>query len=390
MKIKIGKDARYSFVIFLALLTTMQLEMSRIILLGILIFLFVFTNYLKRDGVKVNSLSQIQKICRIEILCLVVFSVLQIIVLGLNVREIAMDIGILSCVYIGIICGAICVKPYKSFETYLKAILVFLIVFSSYYIIDILLYGLPEGRNSALGNVSSNYCSAILYLNYPIIFYYLYAKRKKNRNLVKLSYIAILLSMIVIASSGSRTAIGVVALMLAQMVLYKQEKIKDKLKYIAIVLVGIVVLFFAYSFNASVQELMDRALDAFGGKSTLDNNVRQLIWAAGLQQFRNGNIVFGLGTSIVTRFDRSAHNLFYEVLMCSGYLGMLLFTLTIGCLLTFLLKNQQYQQRFFSVMLLISCVIVAIVQPFFSTSYTCGLMVWMSLFAFTADAERRV
>lgn len=393
MRIKLGKDFRYSFTIVLALLVAMQLEVNRMILL-LTICLLLYLSGRAIHGVEpIGSLAKLKKICRYEALIIFLFTIIQVMVLGLGVRGIVGDLGIISCIYIGIICGAISMKQYRSFETYLNAILMFLIVFSLYYILEIVLHGLPEGRGSAIGNVSSNYCAAILYLNYPVVLYYLFARGEKIKNdkkIVHICYFAIVLSLVVIASSGSRTAIGAVALMAVQMVLFKQKSMKNKIRVIAVLVTFLLALLIAYRFNQSVHELMDRALDAFGGKSTLDSNVRQLIWAAGIQQFKSGNVFFGLGTSIVTKFERSAHNLFYEVLMSTGYIGTVMFFLIFGIALIFIFKNQKYQQRFFTVMILVAVLITCFVQPFFSTSYTCGMMLWMSLFALTADTERRL
>ena len=218
MKVKFGKNSRYLFAIFLALLIAMQLEINRMVLLiAICTVLFLLSHSVRLRG-KNSVLDRMMRLCRYEVIILVMFVVIQVCIIGLGFREIAIDIEILSCVYIGIICGAISMKYYRSFETFLKAILLFVIVFSMYYLFEIMIHGLPEGRNSAIGNVSSNYCSAILYLNYPIIFYYLFGRGewiKNNKEIVKMCYIAIVLSLIVIVLSGSRTAIGAVALMTA-------------------------------------------------------------------------------------------------------------------------------------------------------------------------------
>ena len=393
MKLKLGKDIRYSFAIFLALTVAMQLEVNRMILLFVICTIIYVSSKSIRGDKPIAALEKLKNICRYELMILVGFAIIQILILGLGIREIVTDISVLSCVYIGIICGAISMKHYRSFGYFLNAILMFMVVFSAYYLCLIVLNGLPQGRDSALGNVSSNYCSAILYLNYPIIFYYLFARGeevKNNKFTVRFCYIAIAMSLLVIVSSGSRTAIGVVALMALQMVFYKQKKEKNKIKIVAVLLFALLGLVIAYQVIPSVHELMERALDAFGGKNTLDNDIRGIIWAYGIQQFKNGNVFLGLGTNIVTEYVRPAHNLFYEVLLCSGYIGIVLFVAFFGILLIFIIKKQKYQQRFFTIMLMAASIITLIVQPFFSTSYTCGMMVWMALFTLTADAERRL
>lgn len=399
MRIRFDRETRYSLIIFAALLIALQIEVNRMVLLvGICIVLFLSGSCMKERTYS-KALEEIKKICRYDAVIISIFTAIQILVIGLGFHGAIVDIEIMACVYIGIICGAVSIKQYISFETYLKAILMFMIVYSSYYISGIAAKGLPEiafhdsaeGRASVFGNVSSNFCSAVLYFCYPVIIYYLFGRRKdagRKRSLDKACYAAIALSMIVILSSGSRTAIGVVALMAVQIVLYRHNSFKTKKRIIIILAAMLVGLIIAYNFNSTVHDLMERSLDAFGGKKTLNSDVRQLIWASGARQFYKGNIMLGLGTNIVEQFVRPAHNLFYEVLMCSGYLGILMFVTISGVLIFIVMKNQSYPQRFFSVMILIACVITALVQPFFSTSYICGMIVWMSLFMLTADAER--
>lgn len=393
MRIKLGKDIRCAFAVFLSLIIAMQLEVNRIILLVLICLnLFLIGNSIRKKAQN-STLENIKKHCKYALIVLVLFMVIQIPVVGLGFRNMIIDIEILACVYIGIICGSISMSFYDSFEAILKGILLFEIAFSVYYILAVILHGLPEGRDSAMGIVSSNFCSAVLYLNYPIILYYLFGKsdnRRRNKLFDVSCYLAIVLSLIVIVSSGSRTAIGIIAVMAFQMFFYKQKKMKNRFKVLGILVVAVIGLLVAYRVNQSIQLLMDRALNVFEGKKTLDTNVRMLVWDAGIQQFKQGNVFFGLGTSIVDKFNISAHNLLYEVLMCSGYIGTVLFILVICPIIVLLFRNQKYEQKFFTVMLLFSSVITAFVQPFFSSSYVCGIMIWIALFALTADAERRL
>lgn len=396
MKLRINWELKNTIVVFIVLLISMQLEVYRLLLFAAIMIVMGFSNFIKTSHKRSRKMITLQVLCGVGVFLLLLFMTIQIFVLKLNFRESILDIGVLTCVYIGIICGAISIKPYISLESYLRGILLFLYIFSTYYIIDIIINGLPEGRDSALGNVSSNFCSAVLYLNFPIILYYLFSNNKnkyiknKKKNLRKACYAALLLSLIVIVSSGSRAAIAVVALMFAQMVLYKENKFKTKLKYFFVILIGLIILVMVSINNQSINKLMTRALGAFDGINSLTKNSRILVWNSGFEQFGNGNRIFGLGTNIVEKFDRAAHNLFFEVLLCSGYAGLTLFIIINTIILCFIWKKQKYEQRFFTFMLLISTGIVAFVHPFFSTSYTCGLIFWMSLFMLTNDSGNKI
>lgn len=290
-------------------------------------------------------------------------------------------------VYFGIIICSCLMKSSRSINSLVDALATYNIVYSLVYMMYIAAFGLPEGRSSVWGYVSSNYSACTLYLSYPLFLYYLInMKGKQLKKRKQFIVISMFVSLLVIFSTGSRTAIGVVLLIFSSFLFVKKttKQVVKTISAVLIVLLGLVVLYYNVP---SVQLLLIRALQVLNGTSVVKADSRTLVWRVALDIFNKSNRWIGTGSNIVvyegtpeiSPFELPCHNLALEILLLCGFIGLLLYisfhiTVTIR-----VFRNSTYEKRLFIILLTLVFIIIAAFQPFFSTSYLCGFIFWMSM-----------
>lgn len=387
-----SSDRETTILFFLLMASTMLVTYIMLIQLTsifIMLVLFAKNGSYKKAG---KAVKQINALSWSGIGALSFLILLQFAVNHFGVLEFVRAISIAVTIFFFLFIEKFLLKSLSIKLSFLKAVLWFDIFFSGIYLGLLVIKGFPEERDSVLGYVSSNYCAAILYLTYPLILYYLFnvfdKDRKKYSDMVNKSILALILSLLVILTSGSRTAFGVVMAIVFSLVLYKQESINAKLKSLLVIAIGLLAVYVLYLCNSNLQQLVGRAMQSLQGTESVKTDVRTLIWASGLRQFELSNKFFGSGTNIIKEFVRPAHNLPLETLMTIGYFGVILLGVLIIINLILLLKNCNYQKAFFIIQLFGAAAIVAYVQPFFSTALTCGVIVWCSAFSIVFDEQK--
>ncbi len=387
MKIVINNESKIMWLFLLILLVSMMLTMPQ----TIIFFVMMLICLIKRGitTIYVQKSSNIKSFHKLGIYVLIfqlIFFVFQIIILRLDFNGIIKSFSIMTCLFIGMDMLAIDYKSHLNIDAYVKAFNWFITLFSLYYILQVITHGLPEDRDSVLGIVSSNYCAAILMLTYPLFFYYIFGRKglsdKKN---IKKCFISIALSLVVIILSGSRTAFGIVFLNVIVIAFLNQNKMRDKVKYLLIIIVGGVLLGICYFYVPSLRGLIERAITGLQGQKVVSGDVRILIWSQALENFKEGSFLFGSGSNMVPQYIRPAHNMYLEILLWGGVIGCILFGVSSIWLFAKGIKKGDYYQRFFLIVLLITFLIVGYVQPFFSTGYTCGIIIWTSLVVISSD-----
>lgn len=374
--------------LLLLLLSVTMLHVSLLIVWGITIFVMIICELFSKRLVRKNFFINKGKKYSIFILfTLVFFYLIQIVCLDLNLSEASYALCILCAIFIFVFVQLLLGYSLSVKYAFVRAICWFNILFSSFYIFRIVLYGLPEDRNSVLGYVSSNYCAAILYLSFPLLLYSLCTIKKSNNEdagLLKKIYFSLVLSIIVILLSGSRTALGVLLLICLALSLYKQN-IKKKIKTILVLLITFLIVSFFYQRMPGFQSLLDRALDILQGKETVDNDIRTVAWEYAIANFENYNKIVGSGSNMVPQLGRPAHNFFLEMLLSIGFSGLLLFAVSITFTIIRALSKLNYEKKFFITLLFGLVLIVSYVQPFFTTAFTCGIIVWGTFFYIVSE-----
>lgn len=378
-KLKLKKRELLSFLILIIFgLSMLHISLSIVLVLTTL-FMIITGNYCKRYVHSAIEIRNMKKRSIISLFIITIFVILQSLILGLNFSQLVQNICINSAIFIFLIINSTFIDAFNIDDIFFKGLCLFYIFFSTYYLYKVVRYGLPSDRDSVLGFVSSNYCSAILYLGYPLILYQLFSERNRKRKTNhKLIYFTLFESLIVILLSGSRTAFAVVLFIFLSLLFVHQNTIKDSLKTLCIIVSLGLIIFIVYENVPELKELLDRAMIALQGSNALKDDVRVIAWQAAFDNFQKYNQFIGSGSNMVYQFGRPAHNFFIEILLTDGFIGIILFAYMYISNFFKLFIRASYIKKFFLLQLTIATIIVAYVQPFFSTSFTIGIIVWGS------------
>lgn len=394
MKLKItNKHTNYKIntLLITTILLTSLLHISLSIVFLLIFVEFIIMYYINKDKYEIvnNNLTKLKRFAKIITCCIVIFFLIQCLILQLYFDMALDDFITLTILFIGIPIVIMASKALRNFEAYIMGLNLFIIMFSLYYLVLVSIKGLPDDRDSILGYVSSNYIAAILYISYPVIFYYLFGRNTLNRNAYKSNrikcYLALGLSLIVIIISGSRSAFGAIALEIIALLFLKKKSLKDTIKLFIFLITIIGLIYIAYISISDVSQLITRGMNALNGNNELKNDIRSVVWDQAMIDFNKMNKFFGSGSVIVQTYVRPPHNVFLEVLLLSGYVGVGVYILYIIFSLKLILKNRNGYQKYFIMLTLAISFLIGYVQPFFSTAYTCGIIMWTAIIAIASD-----
>lgn len=370
------KKYYYNFILLLSALLITLCDLKPLYKSGLVIVLFCMIYLKNRSEIKVNSFY----IMNILILLMVAFFCFtQVIILG---SSFLLDsIGINVIIYFPIVVVLLLSGILKDRKLIVSTFIWFDILFSCTYILLIMIKGMPQERDSVFGFVSSNYCAAVLYLTYPLILYYL-KSNKLDKNEKRFSYAALILSMIMILTSGSRTAFGVAGIIFISLLFLREKNIYHKLSEICGLVVILLAVYIAYLRLPVITSLIDRAMGALQGLGTDNRDVRTYIWELAFEVFKKYNHWIGSTSNKVVIFgvEEQGHNLFVELLLADGYLGIALYAIMLSILLIYAFWKTNNYKKFFLLQLFALFMIVAYVQPFFSTNITCAIVIWLSAY----------
>lgn len=292
-------------------------------------------------------------------------------------------------IYVGVVVIMSFYHSAIAIEQYVRAFCYYLIVFSAYYLGYVALYGLPNERSSIFATFSSNYCATSIYLCYPLLLFYLF-EIGVDKKLKKMTGIALGLSLIVVLLSGSRTAFGITAFIAIMQYFIMSRKRKTILRSNLIAIVIIASLLIAYTQIPPLHNLVERALGALGGTNTVNSDIRTVIWSSFLSRIWSGNLLIGEATNMVDTFGwlQPAHNFALEILLDVGIIGMVLFVVHLLISFLSLFDFGKGIRKAYLLQILGAYLITAYVQPFFSTSFNCGFIVWISILVIARSSER--
>ena len=370
------KKYYYNFLLLLSALLITLCNLKPLYKSGFVIALFCMIYLKNRSTIKVDVFYcvNILMLLMVGYLCLT-----QITLLGTS--RLLDSIGINIIIYFPIVVVLLLSGILRDQKLIVNTFIWFDILFSCVYILLIIVKGMPEERDSALGFVSSNYCAAVLYMTYPLILYYLKVNRldKKEK---KASYIALVLSMIMILTSGSRTAFGVAGVLFVSLLFLKDKNVYHKFSEIFGLVLILIAVYIAYLRIPVVASLIDRAMGALQGLGTDRRDVRTYIWELAFEIFEKYNHWIGSTSNKVVIFgiEEQGHNLFVELLLADGYFGVALYAMMLSVFLIYAFWKTNNYKKFFLLQLFALFFIVAFVQPFFTTNITCAIVIWLSAY----------
>jgi len=383
-----NKNAALILVLIMVTMFVIPIPLMFITILVLMLLISIMNN---KAAVRDQSIYGLRQESIIYICLIAFFALMQAVILADSLRS---AVHIYSRSFLTFFIPFIVYGLSKSFmdlKAYVKGISLFTILFSCYYIIRILVDGIPDGRNSALGFVSSNYIAAILLFTYPLLLYYLLKTREikaQHRFLRLLCNISIVISLVVIITTGSRTAFFATGVVFVSLLFAVPRNTNSINKVIFLIVLAIITLFTLYYSFPVVESLIVRGIQGVQGAITgaeIDGDIRRIIWDQALLNFHESNLWIGSGSNIVYQFDQPVHNLPIEILLMSGYVGLAAFILIFLRYIYKVLKHGNYLKRFLIIQMIVVFCIVAYVQPFFTTAFTCTIIIWCSIFAMASD-----
>lgn len=384
MKLRINKNTIISFLVIAMLLLPFT-NMSAPIYLGISCFcLFCMMCTYKKGSTRGRK---IRKIAVIGLFALLVLMLLQTSLI--RTQYVFMDsLKICTQVYIGIIVVFFLSEVQNISIPIADGFAFTMIVFSLIYDIDILLHGVGTSRDSMFGIFSKNYCAALIYFTLPFLIYMVKQEKTKKNN--RIYMISIILGVITVLLTGSRTSLGIVAVFFVIHYMYGR-KTRSAVTRGAFSILGIMAaLLIAYNFVPVFHEQVERALGALNGANEIRNDVRIVLWDSAIHDFINNNHIIGSGTNLITPFvfKEPVHNFYLEILLAFGIFGVLLFVWFVIRFFVVALSNYKVKEvSEVLIELILAFIVTSLVQPFFSTSYNLGIIIWLSIIACLTETK---
>ena len=174
--------------------------------------------------------------------------------------------------------------------------------------------------------------------------------------------------------------------------LFLRMNFKQRVKYISLgpmVLASILIL---STNNAAIKEIIDRSLRGFSLTSDVD---RKFLRKAALLKFSGYNWFqkfFGDGmvSIYVSQNETLPHNFFLELLLSFGIMGVFIYIVSFLRILMMALFKSGYYNKFFCLQAVMMFFLTAFFQPFFTTSFVCGFLVYVTLGTILFDASKDI
>lgn len=290
------------------------------------------------------------------VFCIIIlYVVLQINMLHLNIAQTIRLYGITKSV-IAFLIVYFFLNRYIQNNDILSEILPLIFILNIMYIIY-LITGLDIFN--VIGG-SRNYLGAINVLFIPYILKFI-PKEKKVLKFVWISKIILIAFFI-----GSRTTfVLTVAAFLLTGLMEKGIKKKFRVAFICLLSINLICLMLPIiGKNAN----FSRAFSVF---KSISDQARSDLADSMWEQYNNYSYLqklIGNGNNLVTWREAPPHNFIYELLLCYGKIGTILFVLGIVIVIVMLLKSKSSNKRY-SLLIIGLTLIVGLVQPFITSGY---------------------
>ena len=345
------------------------------------LFLLVLIFYLFFSYKKKNYHNSIQKkYINLAIISIVLFIIIIAVqfATGSNLRYLEIseskinNLIVLTKVTIGMISIILLRETYYDTDFWIRLFKMFIIIYSTYYLISELMAGISLVRESAGLRYSKNHVSAVVYTVMPLFLFYIKSNRSNKSNKTNKSFILTLaLSIITILISSSRTGYAALAIIICTSVFAFFN-----FRYLLISIVGVVTFFFVLNSNMALQ----RGFSFFSGLDTTRSTLSYLA----IEKFSNYNMVcklFGSGSNKVSWLYNiyEAHNFYLEMLLAFGIIGVIVFFSFLITLCAWILRRAERDKKIFVVQELLLTGFTAYIQPIYTSSYLCGFLFYTCL-----------
>lgn len=262
-----------------------------------------------------------------------------------------------------------------SIETIALAIISVLMYTDAVYLISVLSEGYSRVLVESVG-ASVNLLAAFNLISLPFMFS-LVSRPGINVTVRFLAKCSILLSELIVLLSGSRASIIILIVLLALVFFIgrgavKEDRLKKALLFNLIVVGVLVALYAANDLQAGIVSL---GLDRFFSKLSEQDSDRLIFFSQGWNAFLQSNLWIGSGdTRTYINFAgmilfSQPHNVFLEILLESGFIGLVLFVVGQILFLKEVISNSEPgPERALAGLTYFSGFAVSLVNPFMTSS----------------------
>ena len=208
---------------------------------------------------------------------------------------------------------------------------------------------------------SQNYLGAINVILFPYIFKFFPGKIYKGYR--KWFFITLVLLMIF---SGSRTLMLTTAISFGFTVILEKD-LNKKIRYLLLIILVALIGLFVLNSVAS-DSLIARGLSVFTNLNDASRSGLAMFTQRQYERYSNLEKLIGNGNTIVLSQMKPAHNVFREVLLCYGKIGLIFYIvyIIIGILFIFRCKSVN---KAYLLMVVFLALLIGWVQPFLTSGY---------------------
>jgi len=375
------------YIFFMLIGTAIRLPVSTTATISLSEILIALTVFI----LPMLSKDSIIKFSKLEInllpITMVVITVLLIEVFIHSYRFLSV-ILLFEYLFIGIILLLIFKRIQFSHKSYYKSI----VLFSLYLGVSSLYFNVLNYETNNVVSIlkfgSGNYSSAIMLILIPVIYFYLRQGISIKINFI--AYIGILLMIISIVFSGSRSNFIVLLFQLLFFLLFIQKNFIKKVKAIlALLLIAVIGYNIVIMVNPELYFVIERYLFFFGNNSSKRNDIlysdiiRNNLKNQAMVLIRE-NKFWGTGLARIPTSDIPIHNFVYEILLGLGLVGLVTYMLYVFYLLKLLHKHIKYNSliRKLYIVLIATFFSISWVHPFMTTGKEFNFIFWLNIIAF--------
>lgn len=320
----------------------------------------------------------------ILILCVIFFVILFQKISNNSFISLSSTLCIFSIIYLPILLDFLFKSNFDNYEFFYKIIIYTSLLFSIYALFTQISSGYYDSRESALGYVSKNFISAMSYLIMPLSLYNIVTRGLKQSFLPICS---IVVSGLLVLVSSSRTAFGIIILILVSLGILFAKDLKKMIIFSIIVVITAIVLNRLVITNEQIGLLFERGMTFY---NTFGTDSRSILLETSIAKFNGFSIyekLFGCGTNQIYCFNlwTQPHNIFLEVLLAFGIVGLVAYVVSLIWLLMKYLRGTKKIQKFFIIQMSCIWLVTTCLHPFFSTNYTVVFLVSVTIFIIGRD-----
>lgn len=262
-------------------------------------------------------------------------------------------------------------KLYENTEMWYKFIVWFLTVFCIYCMSIEYINKISIVRDSAAASISKNHIAALVYTGIPLL---LFCQNHCKKRII--SVIALILSAFTIFLSASRTAYAILIGVFCIYIFFTRVSIAKKLGLITSMILAAYFVYLRFS------EIIIRGVSFMNISN--DDGRRAFLRSCAIAKFEKYGLfekLIGTGSDQIHIWNivLSIHSFPLELLISVGVLGLSVYVLFCGGVVFYLLKNSERYKWSYIIQELFVFIATGLFQPFYSTSYICGMLFYISI-----------